>query len=635
MTAAIFLVLATACMDYRIHDPGGKGDDTGAPPTPPAVDEAKPVDTSWEPGDTGPACTLEPVAAAPAEVRPDCTLGRDVASDPWNLTIEWTWEGMADRPTTSNVMVAPIVAFLSDDDMDGDRDADDDPDVLLVAFDISKLPNPDTENGVLVVLDGTTGEEHFTVDGVNGLNGLSVADIDADGEPEILAWDADCHPMALAADGTLLWRSTARDCLSGVQIVGTDLEGDGVPEVIADMHVLEGATGELRFTMYHSPDVCYTEALPADLDLDGSREILFGEGVLRSDGTLAWTQRVPDANGHWPVAVQVDEDPEAEILVVSGPYIRLYQHDGTLSYEKRTAGGVISSPPAVGDLDGDGDAEAVWAADGLLMMVELDGTLGWTRPVTDVSGLAGCSAFDLDGDGALEVLYADEQVFHILKGGTGEVLYQDEDHNSGTYLEMPVIADIDRDGSAEVLVVENNYHDTTQRAGLVVYRHANDGWPGATTGWPTHDWPVSDVEFDGSVPPTGAPWLDYNGLRAQPAAPAPGAPDLAATLVDACVEDCTDGPYRLSIQLANQGQVAVPEGAPWFLYRVDGDSRTLLASGMLGSLSPGWAADGIVVDLGPEALDATTLELQVDEIGLVPECDEDNNRLVIPGPGCG
>lgn len=72
----------------------------------------------------------------------------------------------------------------------------------------------------------------------------------------------------------------------------------------------------------------------------------------------------------------------------------------------------------------------------------------------DSSFTTGSSVFDFDGDGQIEVVYADECYTRIYDGKTGEVLFSSK-QSSRTAYEMPTIADVDNDGSAEIIVPAN------------------------------------------------------------------------------------------------------------------------------------------------------------------------------------
>ncbi|MBO4349381.1 MAG: VCBS repeat-containing protein [Proteobacteria bacterium] len=80
----------------------------------------------------------------------------------------------------------------------------------------------------------------------------------------------------------------------------------------------------------------------------------------------------------------------------------------------------------------------------------------WEKWNDDTSGQAGASAFDFDGDGGLELINGDEGYTRVYDGQTGEVLFSNY-RSSITSLEYPVIADVDNDGSTEIVIVSDLY----------------------------------------------------------------------------------------------------------------------------------------------------------------------------------
>src|SRR5262249_18527691 len=78
----------------------------------------------------------------------------------------------------------------------------------------------------------------------------------------------------------------------------------------------------------------------------------------------------------------------------------------------------------------------------------------WSASVQDLTGLATATAFDFLGSGVAEAIYADEKKLWVFDGKTGQVDLT-ADRTSGTIIEYPVVADIDNDGSAEILFVSN------------------------------------------------------------------------------------------------------------------------------------------------------------------------------------
>lgn len=68
------------------------------------------------------------------------------------------------------------------------------------------------------------------------------------------------------------------------------------------------------------------------------------------------------------------------------------------------------------------------------------------------SSRTGSTVFDLNGDGKVEVLYGDELNLRVYDGTNGNPLYTIP-NSSGTLWEYPVVADVDGDGSADIVAV--------------------------------------------------------------------------------------------------------------------------------------------------------------------------------------
>ncbi|NJO01708.1 MAG: hypothetical protein HC880_08470 [Bacteroidia bacterium] len=118
---------------------------------------------------------------------------------------------------------------------------------------------------------------------------------------------------------------------------------------------------------------------------------------------------------------------------------------------------VLHGVPAIGNIDDDCEPEIIFATVSRLNAVELgpNNTLirKWELPTNDSSGGLGLSLFDFDQDQVAEILYRDETFFRIIDGKMGTPFDLGIfSCTSGTGLEMPITADVDDDGEAEVLV---------------------------------------------------------------------------------------------------------------------------------------------------------------------------------------
>jgi len=554
-------------------------------------------------------CEVTPLDASPVDLDPQCTSWTNAVEHPWDLAVEWHWDG---APSVA----MPAVANLTDDDGDGDIDALDVPDIAVVTYD----------EGAIVALSGDDATEHWRAEGFRPDSGVAIADVDVDGEPEVIGITHDNRVRALNANGTVAWTSAdSFSLLYPVPTVG-DLNADGLPEIIADMAVVRGADGSTVARLDVDRTGPWRAPVVTDLDGDGRQEILLANQVFDASGASLFTvPTAPDTLASFAAIVQADDDPYAEIAWAAGPELILAEHTGEVITRAELSTRARPGPPCVGDLDGDGQPEIVAPASDRHSAFETDGTLMWTARISDSSGAAGCVVFDMDGDAAYEVIYADMRNLYVYDGSTGEVRYEDPAHGSVTYFETPVVADVDQDGSAEIIVSSSGYDG---QMGVTVFGHLDDGWPPAGPAWPVHDYYVSNVTDGGSVPADAEPgWKTHLVFRGRPATETTGLPDLAVSFVDACVASCEPGGLlRAAWQVRNEGHRDVPAGTLLAIDVVQGKTRTHLHTVTLPALPAGRALPSQIVDLPwTQVPEGGALQVTVDPAAQVRECDEDDN----------
>jgi hypothetical protein len=79
----------------------------------------------------------------------------------------------------------------------------------------------------------------------------------------------------------------------------------------------------------------------------------------------------------------------------------------------------------------------------------------WSRGTQDVtSNVTGSSIFDFEGDGKAEVVYADECFGRVYSGVDGRVIFS-RYRSSCTWLEHPIVVDVDGDFRAEMVIPSN------------------------------------------------------------------------------------------------------------------------------------------------------------------------------------
>jgi hypothetical protein len=479
----IAMVVMAACGPGPRHD--GDGDANAGPDAPP-VNLCKVQDDS----NGVPMCTDK----APP--------------DSFDPVIQWMWTGPNGE---TNSIVTPLVGNLTDDNGDGMIDLCDIPDVVVVASTGSGQPN---EPGHIYLLNGQTGAQELMIPTVvDGTVTPALGDIDHDGVPDIITVDPTGHLYAFNHDGTVkfgpagLW---AGDWYSGA-IALADLDHDGNVEILGGNTVFD----QHGIVKWSAPSIQanWNATTAADLDGDGYLEVVLGSAAYHYDGTLYWNTGLSPG---YPQVANLDDDPYPEVLLTNINGLSVIEHDGTIKYQDKRPTGVAVGfdawlrPATIHDFDGNGKAEYAMSSADFYTEYNADATIRWSAPVSDQSGIAAGTAFDFLGDGTAEAMYADEQNLYVFDN-TGTPIFH-MPRTSGTLTEYPVVADIDNDGSAEIVVVSNLY--MTASPTVQVIKDRQDRWIQARRIWNEHTYHVTNVREDGTIPQFEQPsWTRLNTFR--------------------------------------------------------------------------------------------------------------------------
>lgn len=595
-----------------------------------------------------PACEVTLVPAGDVPVDP-CTWTCDPGAAEWDVVVEWEAYPLS---SGGRGFSAPAIAHLSDDDGDGVYGAGDQAHVLLQASDSTGLVNPFT------AWAGDGSSEVLQIDGTLHADQVAplVADVDGDGSPEIVVVSG--GPLgswltAMEPSGAVLWESETfilgddtSVYVGACQPTAADLDGDGTVEVFCDVIAVDGRTGATRFLV--PPDVPspWRTTTIADLDGDGSQEIVVGRFVLDSQGAELWHLTAPAVGGVFPAVVQLDTDPQAELLFSFGDTLEARDHLGSVIWTS-TIGvpGDGGSTPCTGDFDGDGVVEIGFSTGTTLAVLELDGSVVWTRPVQDASSAASCSAFDFDADGRAELAFADEESLSLYCGPDGMPLYTDLSHQSGTSREFPIIADVDGDGAVEIVV---GRAESGARAGVVVYGQRDDAWAAGGEVWPQLDYRGTNHFADGTVPAQPVPsWLDTNLIHSRPTSTpiTPVDVNLAnpgLELMDSCTGSCELDGLSLAVRVTNVGAHDMDQGMDVAIYAVEsyalGESELrLIGYHEASAVASGRAGAAFEVRVDPDDVGAwgLMLELVADDGGPAlrsAPCAQADDRLWIERP---
>ena len=225
--------------------------------------------------------------------------------------------------------------------------------------------------------------------------------------------------------------------------------------------------------------------------------------------------------------------------------IRLYNNAGVQVWESQLPGSAgPTTATTVADFDGDGRPEIGASGDYEYTVFNDDGQILWYQSIDDEgSGVTGSSVFDFGGDGIAEVVYADENNLWVYSGLDGTVLLQEENHANGTLYEYPTIADVDNDGSSEIILASSNVWGWDGWGGLTVIGAANKDWFRSRPVWNQQNYSISNVNDDLTIPSTiDSKWDLWNNFRA--AGILEGKPewrgDLKIEAIDTCYTSCEE-----------------------------------------------------------------------------------------------
>ena len=443
---------------------------------------------------------------------PQCT--DRAPPDSFEPDVQWTWTG-ATEPYS---IVTPLVANLTDDNGDGEINLCDIPDVVVVASTESGSPQ---SAGHIYLLSGQTGAQELMIPTpVDATVTPAIGDLDHDGVPDIVTVDTNGNLYAFdhagnvmfgpagawggsTAAGTVAWYSSA--------LALADLDHDGHVEIIGGNTVWDDH-GTVLWTA-SAAQANWNATAVADLDGDGYLEVVLGNAAYHHDGTLAW--QTPLQPGY-PQVANLDADAEPEVLLTNNDGLAVIEANGAVKYSAmRPTGDAVGfdtwlRPATIHDFDGNGVADYAMSSANNYTTYNADATIRWMAPVSDQSGIAAGTAFDFLGDGHAEAMYADEQFMYVF-GDQGQVLLK-MPRTSGTLTEYPVVADVDNDGSAEIVVVSNQYQGASPT--VQVIRDKMDRWIQARRIWNEHTYHVTNVREDGTIPQYEQPsWTRLNTFR--------------------------------------------------------------------------------------------------------------------------
>ena len=596
-------------------------------------------------------------------------------------TLLWYWGEVPPDPFPdyAQVMSSPMVADINNDT------------IPEVAFNSYQTGDHWEGHAILRVLNGQTGKLLASSDGnpkTDGGSQVAVGNLDDDPMLEIVTCADNYRLIAYkyvkgdAAAGTVdhlevMWHSNAAFMECGQSGPGiADFNGDGKPEVYGRYTIHDGRTGEVLAHVAcddgtHTHRACdYSVAL--DIDEDGKLELVGGNVVFTvdldqpeiADRLKPLWHRADQPDGY-PAVANIDADPKGipELVVVRNSSATL------MAYNARTGENFWAAPvsysvqgggtPTISNLNDTPELEISFAGSLGNIALNYKGETLWTRGSNDTSsGRTGSSVFDFDGDGKAEVVYADEYYLRVYDGETGKTRFCQCNTNC-THYEYPVIADVDADGHAEILISANTScgytkckTDLTEALGkdecvdaIIASAASNPdilkGQQGVRAfASPTRDWintrkiynqhayNVTNISDNGSLPTKVRDNWTTQGLNNFRLNVQPGAtylPDLEIRDISSPY-NCT-APIPIYFVVANVGWATAPAGITIHVWASDKAEGPYTEVGTANTTETIRANDATYVtfDYTPTSSEALFLQFTFGDDAPV-ECNSDNNK---------
>jgi hypothetical protein len=466
MLRALPSLLLYSCVEYEVYkQPLGNrgGEDSGLP------DSDMPEDSAVEE-----AC---PEEGLPDEVVFDETCAYTPASGALSVVVEWSHENLGNYGEYNEILGAPVVGQLTDDDGDGDIDRDDIPDIVFVSDDhgehthrkgiLRVMPGDGTSTGAAISRADTSAWQVYPYRYSN----TALGDIDLDGQPEIVIIS---QVVAVATgdeggaeDGGGGGVDTAPpggEGSGGEEGGGTDggeeIDNPVLPEAGTDaalkcMLSAWSPSGELEWLADSVELSCAGHAPSlADLNGDGAVEVVVGpyifdgpSGALLAQGMAGQGYFPSNAEtGMHSAVADLDLDGQAE--VVAGPTV--YDSSGA---ERCTAEGVDDGFVAIADFDMDGLGEWVITANGQVTLLDTDCLLLATWALSGGGNGGPPTVSDFDVDGQPEIGIADAGTYSVYEP-SGDLLWGQPITDASSHTTGSSVYDFDGDGRPEVVYAD-------------------------------------------------------------------------------------------------------------------------------------------------------------------------------------
>ena len=488
----------------------------------------------------------------------DCTVS-SIGHD-WGIELDWS----------SEEMVSPLVIPLV-----GDIDGDQVPEIVCLA------PNDEYSfygSTQVMVFNSITHQLIHTINLPDRISTVDAAPYGIIKLPNghvilvVVLMDYTMHAYDLTISGTSpLWSTTTDHNAPNVSF--SDFNSDTYPEIYIGNKIYDAETGTLLIS---DPNITNSAAAFSHISMDGQLAMTSPcvadiAGDNRPDlilGNEIYEVLITNRNGMAGNSITLSKSitPPTGIPIDGHPQVADFNLDGYLDvlisnkdsefgdvgvYVWDVYNNTVSAPlifatedngksiPLIADIDGDNLLELV---------IQCNATTGekvkcykynpttnsfsfmWDIYVDEDSYSNSMSVFDLNNDGVMDMLISDQTTVRIVNGSGHSHLTGNDtipvyvltslSFGECTVMQYPIVADVDADGSAELLVLGRFGSGHTYQAFLNVFKSASLPWAPARKVWNQYMYNVTNVNEDLTVPQylfnNATPFTDPQGVVRRP-----------------------------------------------------------------------------------------------------------------------
>ena len=369
--------------------------------------------------------------------------------------------------------------------------------IILHCYD-NKLRSYDIQGNLLATSDVNT-----PCEGV-----VSITDFNYDGWPEVYIGNAIYDAATLKrlcagpSNGNMgrSWRNNVTETGRCAMPFAANVLGDSIPELICGNTIYNVNIVSRTNPSLNSVTELKTVAIPSHIPQDGN--------VALADF---------DKNGQLDVLVIIDGSGsniyDTAHIYAYNPVTEniFFIH----SHYARTIGF-----PLVGDIDGDTDLDMVYidyqteVSNSRITAITYSPTTGlqtkWQATHGDQSGQTSMTLFDFNQDGIMEIVYRDQENLRIINGsgkshktGNDTIPFYNlytKSMSAGTWKEYPVVADVNGDGAAEIVVCGKVGSGLGWVGGQLWVIGGIHPWAPARPVWNQYMYNVTNINKDLTVP---------------------------------------------------------------------------------------------------------------------------------------